>query len=157
MKKLFKGTMVTIASLAGFVIVALIAMSITSRYGASHSLIKGKLQACKATPNCICTEEFDNKNAEPINIQGIQADAAWEVLKNVVIETGGKIESDDGSYLWATYSTPVFRFVDDFEARLDEQQAVIHLRSASRVGHGDMGVNKKRIENIIEKYQASKQ
>ena len=149
--------MVTIVSLTAFVIVVLIAMSIMSHFGGSHGLTKGKLQACKVTPNCICTEEFDNKNAEPIDIQGVNADAAWELLKNVVIATGGKIESDDGRYLWATYSTPLFRFVDDFEARLDEQQAVIHLRSASRVGHGDMGVNKKRIESIIEKYQASKQ
>lgn len=149
--------MVTIASLAAFVVVVLIAMSIMSQYGGSHGLFKGKLQACKETPNCICTEEFDNKNAEPIHIQGLEAATAWEALKRAVIATGGKIESDDGKHLWATYSTPVFRFVDDFEARLDEQQGLIHLRSASRVGHGDMGVNKKRIEKIIENYQASKQ
>ena len=147
--------MITIASLVGFVIVALIAMSITSHYGGSHGLFKGKLQACKATPNCICTEDFDNKNAEPINIQGVEAATAWEALKSVVVATGGKIESDDGKHLWATYTTPIFRFVDDFEARLDEQQAVIHLRSASRVGHGDMGVNKKRVDTIIEKYNAA--
>ncbi len=149
--------MVTLASLAAFVVVVLIAMSVMSQYGGSHGLFKGKLQACKATPNCICTEAFDNKNAEPINIQGLEAATAWEALKRVVIATGGEIETDDGMYLWATYRTPVFRFVDDFEARLDEQQGLIHLRSASRVGHGDMGVNKKRIENIIENYQASKQ
>lgn len=149
--------MVTIASLAAFVFVVLIAMSIMSQYGGSHGLFKGKLQACKETPNCICTEEFDNKNAEPIDIRGVETATAWEALKRVVIATGGKIESDDGKYLWATYTTPVLRFVDDFEARLDEQQSVIHLRSASRVGHGDMGVNKKRIENIIGKYQAGKQ
>ena len=156
MKKLLKGTMVTIASLVAFVIIALIAMSIMSHYGGNHGLFKGKLQACKLTPNCICTEDFDNKNAEPINIQGVESATAWETLKGIVVATGGKIESDDGKYLWATYTTPIFRFVDDFEARLDEQQAVIHLRSASRVGHGDMGVNKKRVDTIIEKYQASR-
>ena len=149
--------MVTISSLAVFVILVLIIMSIMSRFGGSHGLFKGKLQACKVTPNCICSEEFDNKNAEPINIQGVNTEVAWEELRNVVISTGGKIEFDDGKYLWATYTTPLFRFVDDFEARLDEQDAVIHLRSASRVGHGDMGVNKKRINNIVEKYQAAKQ
>ena len=156
MKKQIKGTMVTLVSLAAFVILALAVMSIMSRYAGNHGLFKGKLQACKATPNCICTEDFDNKNAEPINIQGVESATAWETLKGVVVATGGKIESDDGKYLWATYTTPLFRFVDDFEARLDEQQAVIHLRSASRVGHGDMGVNKKRVDTIIEKYQASK-
>lgn len=149
--------MVTIASLAAFVIVVLIGMSIMSQYGGSHGLYKGKLQACKETPNCICTEEFDNKSAEPIDIKGVEVATAWKAFKSVVIATGGKIESDDGKYLWASYTTPIFRFVDDFEARLDEQQAVIHLRSASRVGHGDMGVNKQRIDKIIEKYQASKQ
>ena len=148
--------MVTISSLAVFVIVALIALSITSRFGGNHGLIKGKLQPCKLTPNCVCTEEFNNKNAEPLTISGMMEDAAWELLKRAVVSTGGKIVSDDGRYLWATYTTPLLRFIDDFEARLDEQQAVIHLRSASRVGHGDMGANKKRIEKIVAQYQASK-
>jgi uncharacterized protein (DUF1499 family) len=156
MKKFLKGAMITALSLAAFVIVALIALSVVSRSGGSQGLLQGKLQPCKLLQNCVCTEAYDNKNAEPVMISGIEADAAWELMRNAVKSTGGRIETDDGKYLWATYKTPVFRFVDDFEARLDEQKAVIHLRSASRVGHSDLGTNKKRINNIIEKFTAGK-
>ncbi len=148
--------MITALSLTAFVIVALIALSVVSRFGGGHGLLQGKLQPCKLIMNCVCTEAYDNKNAEPVTISGITADTAWELVRNAVKSTGGRIEIDDGKYLWATYTTPLLRFVDDFEARLDEQQAVIHLRSASRVGHSDLGTNKKRIDNIIEKFAAGK-
>lgn len=154
MNKLIKGTMTTVFSLAAFVVVALIALSIVSRSGSSHGLKQGKLLPCKHTQNCVCTEAFDNKNAEPLTIQVTTTDVAWTQLKNAVISTGGTIESEEDGYLWATYTTPVFRFIDDFEARLDKTENVIHLRSASRVGHGDLGANKKRVEKIVAQYQA---
>lgn len=148
--------MVTILSLAVLVILALVALSIVSRSGGKHGLIHGKLPACPQTHNCVCTEAFDNKNAEPIAISGLAADAAWEQMRSAIRSTGGTIEADDGGYLWATYTTPLLRFVDDFEARLDEPQGVIHLRSASRVGHSDMGANSKRVKQIIAAFQEHK-
>jgi len=157
MNKLIKGSMTTVISLAAFVVVALVALSIVSRSGSSHGLMQGKLLPCKHTQNCVCTEAFDNRNAEPIKISGLAAETAWAKLKNAVISTGGNVETEDNGYLWATFRTPIFRFIDDFEARLDMEQGVIHLRSASRVGHGDMGVNKKRLEKIVEQYEAGNQ
>jgi uncharacterized protein (DUF1499 family) len=41
---------------------------------------------------------------------------------------------------------PFLKFVDDLEIRIDSTQKVIHIRSASRVGYSDMGVNRKRTE-----------
>jgi uncharacterized protein (DUF1499 family) len=61
---------------------------------------------------------------------------------------GGKIMHEDDYYLWATFSTKIFRFVDDLELRMDENNGVIHIRSGSRVGYSDMGANRRRIENF---------
>jgi uncharacterized protein (DUF1499 family) len=154
MNKLLKGTMTIVLSLTAFVVVALIALSIVSRSGGTHGLIQDKLQPCKFTQNCVCSEAFDNKNAQPINISAMAPETAWEQLKNAVITTGGEIQQVDANYLWAVYTTPVFRFKDDFEARLDESQGVIHLRSGSRVGHGDWGANKKRVDAVISAFNA---
>lgn len=146
--------MITVLSLAAFVVVSLIALSLVSRSGGTHGLVQGKLQPCKFTQNCVCSEAFDNKNVEPINTSPMAHDEAWARLKNAVNATGGSIEESDDHYLWAVYTTPIFRFKDDFEARLDKEQGVIHLRSASRVGHGDWGANKKRVDLVISSFKA---
>jgi uncharacterized protein (DUF1499 family) len=51
-------------------------------------------------------------------------------------------------YLYAEYRTPLMGFVDDVEFRLDEAAHEIHVRSASRLGRKDFGVNRKRVERI---------
>jgi uncharacterized protein (DUF1499 family) len=56
--------------------------------------------------------------------------------------------SDGHGYLHAEATSLIFRFVDDLECVLDRAANVIHVRSASRVGHGDMGVNRKRVERL---------
>jgi len=59
---------------------------------------------------------------------------------------GGNIQMESNGYLAASFSSAIFGFVDDFELRIDAQQKIIHVRSASRIGKSDMGVNNKRVE-----------
>ena len=59
---------------------------------------------------------------------------------------GGIIQVESDNYLAVTFTSAIFKFVDDLEIRIDSTQKVIHIRSASRVGYSDMGVNKKRTE-----------
>lgn len=147
--------MIFIAALLAFVIVALVALSILSRYSADPGLRSGKLQPCPASPNCVVSDDVSGKNIDPIDIQGRNPARAWESLKDALLATGGTVQKDDGTYLWATYTSPVFRFVDDVEARLDTEKQVIQLRSASRVGHSDMGANRKRVDAIIRTFNSS--
>ena len=51
-------------------------------------------------------------------------------------------------YLYAEYSSALFGFVDDVEFYFPPETHIIHVRSASRLGHSDLGVNRKRIEAI---------
>lgn len=61
---------------------------------------------------------------------------------------GAKIVKSEPDYLYAQYTTRVMKFVDDVEFWYDPAARVIQVRSASRVGKGDMGVNRKRIEAV---------
>ncbi|WP_315983685.1 DUF1499 domain-containing protein [Aliamphritea spongicola] len=55
-----------------------------------------------------------------------------------------------GSYLATRFTSRIFRFVDDFELRINESAGVLHIRSASRVGRSDFSVNRKRYDAFRE-------
>jgi uncharacterized protein (DUF1499 family) len=57
------------------------------------------------------------------------------------------------SYLHAEFTSAIFRFVDDLEFLVDDTAKVIHVRSASRLGTSDLGVNRKRVEEIRRRWQ----
>lgn len=63
---------------------------------------------------------------------------------------------EDERYLWATFSTRIFRFIDDLELRLDEENGVMHVRSSSRVGYSDMGANRRRVEDLRLRFGKSR-
>jgi len=132
-------------------LIAYIAMAIQSHKRPDDlGLQQGQLRLCPDSPNCVCSEEH-SQSSEQHAIAPIKADdETWDQLKGLVTKSGGIIQSDDGNYLHATFTTPIFRYVDDVELRLDEANRLIHLRSASRVGRSDFGVNRKRVEGIIQ-------
>ncbi|RPH44275.1 MAG: DUF1499 domain-containing protein [Burkholderiales bacterium] len=75
--------------------------------------------------------------------------AAFARLRAVVAAMpGAAIVDERPGYLYAEFTTHWLRFVDDVEFLVDEQAAVIHVRSASRLGRRDFGVNRERIEAI---------
>ena len=74
-------------------------------------------------------------------------------MKTIVSGMGGSIQAEKTDYLAATFSSSIFGFVDDLEIRIDTEQNIIHLRSASRVGRGDGGVNRKRVERLKQLFQ----
>ena len=67
---------------------------------------------------------------------------------------GARIVERRPDYLYAQFTTQLMRFVDDVEFWFDPAAGVIQVRSASRVGHGDLGVNRARIEAIRERLAA---
>ena len=66
---------------------------------------------------------------------------------------GGKIEADQDGYLWAVFTSRIFRFKDDLECRLAAPENLIHVRSASRLGYSDLGVNRKRVEALHKNFE----
>lgn len=135
-----------LALLAGLALVMLAVQSRTPP--ATSGLEGGRLRPCPATPNCVSSQaREESARVAPLAYSG-SAGQAWRRLQQVIEATGGEIVTRQDAYLHATFVTPWLRFVDDVECLLDAQAGVIQVRSASRVGRSDFGVNRKRLEAI---------
>ena len=111
-------------------------------------LVDGRLRACPNSPNCVSSEsDSASSRIEPLTFQGTQ-EKAWGDLKETIREMGGKIQEEHDGYLWATFTSRVFRFVDDVEFRTVSSDGIIHVRSGSRVGYSDLGVNRRRVGKL---------
>lgn len=107
----------------------------------------GKLASCPNTPNCVNSQSQDPKSTiDPL------PPVAIDELKKVIesMERTKIIDSND-SYLYAEFTSKLMGYVDDVEFYLDRSQNVLHVRSASRLGKSDLGVNRKRVEEIRAK------
>jgi len=117
-------------------------MGLKSQKGKAKGIINGHLAEPGAAPNAVSSEADvqPEKQVAPLN-------GSLAAIKTAIIEAGGTITSETDSYLSATYMSKIFKFVDDVEIRHDKDN-VWHIRSASRVGYSDRGINKKRVEAI---------
>lgn len=128
--------------------VLFIALSISSRKQPELGLLDGQLRACPATPNCVCSEwPIEGAFVEPLSYS-IAHDDAWRSIQQAIVATNGELVTEQGGYLHARFVTPIMRYVDDVELRIDEDKHLIHIRSASRVGHSDLGANRQRVSRI---------
>jgi uncharacterized protein (DUF1499 family) len=107
----------------------------------------GKLAPCPASPNCVSSQATDAGHAvEPLRFTG-DAGAAMLRLKAVVQSMPRtQIVQSTADYLYAEFTSRLLGFVDDVEFHCDGK--VIHVRSASRLGYSDLGVNRSRVEEI---------
>ena len=119
--------------------------------------VDGKLRPCPDSPNCVSSEsDRPSSRIEPLAFQG-QPEKAWSDLKETLREMGGKIQEEQDGFLWATFTSRVFRFVDDVEFRMVSTDGMIHVRSASRVGYSDLGVNRRRVEELRTLFDQKKE
>jgi len=129
------------------IIIYLFALAYNSKSHTAPGLISGQLSQCPSSKNCICSEY--NKDEihyiEPLSYSSNESSEVLQKIRTTLITMNGVITGENGTYISATFSSKLFGFVDDFEIRLDKNKQLIHMRSASRVGRGDMGANKKRI------------
>lgn len=110
----------------------------------------GKLAPCPSTPNCVSSQSTDSDHSiEPLPYTEVAN------LKRVVnnMERTTIIEETE-NYLYAEFKSKLMGFVDDVEFHKDDVNQVIHVRSASRLGQSDLGVNRKRVEEIRQRLQA---
>lgn len=116
----------------------------------------GKLRKCPASPNCVCSEGGEDAGHTCLSLTFTEEPAAaWKRLADIInTMPNGKVVRDDGNYLHAEFTSRLFRFVDDLECRLDPAGKTIALRSASRVGHSDLGVNAARVAELRKRFEA---
>ena len=114
-------------------------------------LHEGKLAPCKRTPNCVSSQSDPADRVHyvaPIPFHGNAQDAVAEVRATVEGMEGARVIREMPGYLYAEFRSRLMRFVDDVEFAFDEKAQLLHVRSASRVGRRDFGVNRERVEKI---------
>jgi len=109
----------------------------------------GALAPCPGKPNCVSSRAADDEHVvAPYRFTG-DAEAALGRLAGIVAERpGARIVTRRPDYVHAEFVSKLMGFVDDLELQLDAAAHVIHVRSASRLGHSDLGVNRKRVETL---------
>lgn len=137
------------------VVIYLLVLGQISRGGKPPGLADGKLQPCPATPNCVCSEYpgDGSHRVEPFELGNEPGADALRRLARIIERQGGAIDRLEESYLAASFRSPVFGFIDDFEARADAANGVLQVRSASRVGRSDFGANRERVEAVRQLWQ----
>jgi uncharacterized protein (DUF1499 family) len=110
---------------------------------------EGKLTACPNSPNCVCSSDSDPEHAiEPLKLT-LSPEQAIAALKQIIeAMPKTKIVEESSDYLYAQFTSQLMGFVDDVEFYVNRGANVIQVRSASRLGKSDLGVNRKRIELI---------
>jgi uncharacterized protein (DUF1499 family) len=109
----------------------------------------GKLAPCPSSPNCVSSQSTDKEHAvEPLRYTAPTPQAMAALKKVILGMKRSRIADEYNSYIHAEFTSALWRFVDDVEFYVDANVKVIHLRSASRLGKSDLGVNRKRVEEI---------
>jgi len=126
---------------------AFVFLAYQSRTIPDLGLREGRLAACVNTENCVNSMTNDSQGIEPIRFESERSDA-WIKMKRTVQASGGNIEQEKENYLWATFRSPLFSFVDDVEILMDAESQWFNIRSASRVGQSDFSANRKRVEML---------
>lgn len=114
----------------------------------------GGLAACPATPNCVSSFAGDGRHkVEPLPLDGDPA-AAMARLRRLIDETPRtRVVDATDRYLHAEAKSLVWGYVDDLEVLIDAGGGKIHFRSASRTGYSDLGVNRRRVRRLVERYR----
>ena len=104
---------------------------------------------CPDRPNCVSSEAQDAKHTiDPFRLKGNPA-VGWDAIVSVVINLPrSEVVKQTDRYLHTECKSRLFGFVDDLELRLDPTTGVVAIRSASRVGYSDWGVNRRRVEAL---------
>jgi uncharacterized protein (DUF1499 family) len=113
------------------------------------------LPPCPDSPNCVSSQAADAVHRiDPIAFEG-SAEAALTRLKRAIAGfPRTRIVHEDARRLRVEFTSLVFRFVDDLDLYVDGNAGVIHVRSASRLGRYDFGVNRRRVEMLRKRFGA---
>jgi len=109
----------------------------------------GRLKSAPQSPNAVSSQAADVQHRiAPLTYQTAAAQAKAALVKIIEGTPRTKIITQSADYLYAEYESAFFGFVDDVELYFEPGTKLVQVRSASRVGRSDFGVNRARIEDI---------
>ena len=114
-----------------------------------------RLKPCPSSPNCVSSlpDEDEKHRVAPLSWTGDLAQAKSRLRQAVLSAGDATFVQETETYWHVEFRSRILRFVDDVEFVFDRDSKVIHVRSASRVGYSDFGVNRKRVEKIRSQFR----
>jgi len=114
----------------------------------------GKLASCPSTPNCVSSQSADAEHyIEPFTYQASATEAIAKLKTIIESQERAKLIAETENYLYAEFTSRWMGYVDDVEFYANEKDKTIEVRSASRLGESDLGVNRQRIERIKSQFE----
>lgn len=111
---------------------------------------RGRLAPCPSSPNCVSSQaDSGDQQIAPLALQGNPSQTRARLIDILSDEPRVRLVAQDAHYLRAEFSSQVLRFIDDVEFLIGEER--VDVRSASRLGYSDFGVNRKRIERLRQR------
>lgn len=112
-----------------------------------------RLSPCPRSPNCVSSlSEDESHYAAPLTYKATREEAREKLISVINSMKRSEMVTAEMNYIHATFKSALFGFVDDVEFSFDDQRKVIDVRSASRTGYSDLGVNRKRVEEIRRRF-----
>ena len=118
----------------------------------------GRLAPCPSSPNCVSSDaESGPHQIEPLRFDG-DAATAWKFAQAAVGQLPRtRVVHLEPDYLHAECRSTLMGFVDDLELYLRADEGTIAVRSASRLGWSDMGVNRRRVDAVRRAFRRAQQ
>lgn len=115
----------------------------------------GKFKPLSNKPNNVSTQTQNlEKKVEPWPFKGTKEETMAAIKSAINSYGGAETQKENENYLYVVFTTKLMRYHDDAEFWLDDEDRLVHFRSASRAGYSDMGLNRKRYDQLTEVYMA---
>ena len=113
----------------------------------------GQLAAMPKSPNAVSSQTDDSgKMVDALAMTGTESQTKQKIISCLKEMGSNKIEDDTENYVYSVFTSRIMRFKDDVELYIDQSAQLVHFRSASRIGHSDLGANRKRYQAFKELY-----
>lgn len=115
-----------------------------------------RLSPCPDSPNCVNSQSTDPARfIQPLRYTGDLADARQKLIDLLKDSKRTRLIQVETDYIHVEFRSLIFNFVDDVEFYFPSGDHIIHVRSASRTGYYDFGVNRKRVERLRARFENS--
>ena len=144
-----QSTLSTYVNGAVLLIVSMSLISCAGKRPSNLGISNSGLAVCPSSPNCVSSDASDSVHAVPPFQLEMSTAKAWPRVQDAVSALPrAQIVKATDVYLHAECKSSLFGFVDDLELQLRPTEGLIAIRSASRVGYSDLGVNRQRVEHL---------
>lgn len=132
-----------------FLVASMSLMSCTGKRPSNLGIVDSALTPCPSSPNCVSSDARDSAHrVHPFQLD-VSPDEAWQEARKIVLELPRtRIVTETSDYIHAECQSAILGFIDDLELHLRPTEKLIAVRSASRLGHSDFGVNRSRVEDL---------